>query len=681
MKSKNVPPHSPLPFLGLLATLVLGYFPLLLDPTLHTACPENDTWNFPIRWSVLTALREGHLPLWNPLSAFGIPWMATWQTETFYPGTWIFRWLGLAFWNGSGLIHLLIFEIGLFTLLRRWGCPSLWAFTAAVVGLLNGCAFNHLGSNSSMDTMAWCPWVFWAVHPLMEDRRWSFLPLTLALTLQLFAGYPQIIFYTLLGAAAYGSFLGGLRLLLRIGSAFGLSLLLTCAQWLPSFEYFFTQAARLPAVHDNPNFFLPLENLKTLWDPGALSADGKPDYVVNPTFFYFNLYSGLLPFLVLLAGPFAWKKLSSSTRFFLAGTLLLLLWAVGFPGMWWTTTGLAFPAFFEPAKSWVLFNFFFLASFGLILKDLFPNSGKWGRLIPLLCVLNLLVYVHLQPLEKNLLPGDPALTAAARPLQAALGSGRALILPDPDHHAALYTPLPDPNHKPLFKRFIPNSNYFVSLPLATFYGSTQPSWGALDAGFYFQYVFPTDAHGNLMDLLGVDLIEVPQDKLPAHYQKVQSDGDWTLWKNPHSLGDHFFFSGKIDQADRKTVFTQFASGRSDPRKVLFLELSGGTTRELPVPQDARTIAFEGTHPDGFMVVTQNDTPGWRAWVDGKNVGIALADGIFQAIPVAAGSKEVRLAYEPTSFRLGLFLSLIGWMILGWLVSRRYLEAQTNLKKQ
>jgi hypothetical protein len=672
MERKTEPKNIRLHLLGLAALLFVGYFPLILHPSLHTACPENDTWNFPIRWSVLSSLREGHLPLWNPLSAFGIPWLATWQTETFYPGTWLFKELGLGFWNYSGLIHLFIFAAGVFFFVRRLGVRTTWAFGAAAIALLNGCAYNHLGSNSSMDTMAWVPWMFWAVHSVPSGRTWSFLPLSLFLALQVFAGYPQIILYTLICCLAFALFLKGTQSILPLGGAVLLGLLLSAGQWLPSLEYFFTQAARLPAVHDNPNFFLPLKNLKTFYDPTALGANGKPDYVVNPTFFYFNLYSGLLPLLVLGAGSFSFKKLSPSSRFFLLGTLAVLLWALGYPAMAAGSLDIPLPGFFEPAKSWVLFDFLSLVCFAMVLTDLFPKPQKWDWAFLGFCVLNLLVYVHFQPLETNLLPGDPVLTAAAKPFQENLGTGRALVLPDPDQHRKLYTPLPDPEHRPLFKRFIPNSNYFASLALATFYGSTQPSWGALDSAFYFQYVFSKDNSGTLMDLLGVDLIYVPQDHLPAHYQKVLTDGDWTLWKNPHSLGDHFFFSGPTAQADRKTIFTQFASGKADPRQVLFLEPSGERTEDSAIPQSARKIQLADQHREGYWVVTQNEIPGWKAWVDGKRTGILLADGIFQAIPTLAGAQEIGLSYEPTSFRLGAFLSLIAWIGLGclWILRKR-----------
>src|SRR5580658_7555675 len=127
-------------FVGWASLFLLAYWRLLLHPNLHTACPENDTWNLPIRWSVLSSLRGGHLPLWNPLSAFGIPWLATWQTESFYPGTLLFSWLGLSAWNFSGLVHLLLFSSGVFLFLRNNGVRSFGAFFGASIALLNGCA-------------------------------------------------------------------------------------------------------------------------------------------------------------------------------------------------------------------------------------------------------------------------------------------------------------------------------------------------------------------------------------------------------------------------------------------------------------------------------------------------------------------------------------------------------------
>jgi hypothetical protein len=652
-------------FAGWASLFLLAYGRLLLHPNLHTACPENDTWNLPIRWSVLSSLREGHLPLWNPLSAFGIPWLATWQTESFYPGTLLFSWLGLSAWNFSGLLHLLIFSLGVFSFLRNNGVRPFGAFSAASIALLNGCAYNHLGSNSSMDTMAWIPWLFLAVKQSLEKRPWAGFRFTLFLALQIFAGYPQIIFYTLMGCLAYALFLKGPRSALDLALPLAAGLLLSAAQWIPSVEYFFLNAVRLPAVHDNPHFYLPLENLKTFFNFNALARDGKPDDVASPTFFYFNFYSGLIPLCALFWALFRYHRLKPASRFFLLGFFALILWSLGCLLMPLDFIHIPFPGSLEPAKSWVLINVFEVFSLGLLTEDLFSQSGKWKWMVLVVCLVNLLYPIWTHPLEANLVPPSEPLESKAREIRNHLGSGRVLVLPDLEEHQALYTPMPDPGLNPLFKHFIPDSNLFVSIPLATFYGSTQPSWGALDAGFYFQYVFP-EKNGNLMDLLGIDLVYLPLDNLPSPFIKIQTDGKWTLWKNPASVGSHFFFEGAPLSADRKSIFTAFASGRANPLQTLFLDtlpVSQSPLAQEP-PMGIAAIPVPPGKKDGFLVVTQNALPGWRAWVDGKPAGIYLADGLFQGVAIKAGDKEVWLSYEPASFRIGLFLSLVSLGVLG-----------------
>lgn len=659
---------------GWTAILLVAYGRLILDPTLHTACPENDTWNLPIRWSVLSALNQGHLPLWNPLSAFGIPWLATWQTETFYPGTFLFRWFGLSAWNFSGLLHLLIFSIGIFCFLGNLGVNGFWAFLSAVIGLLNGCAYNHLGSNSSMDTMAWIPWVFWATHHILERRWWAGWSLSLFLTLQVFAGYPQIILYTMVGAFAYAVFQGRWSSLRLLVLPFALGLALSTCQWLPSAEYFFLQCVRLPSVQDNPHFFLPVENLKTFWNFNALWNNGTPDYVLSPTFFYFNFFSGLIPLAVLAGGLIRFNKISSTSRFFLNGFLILFLWSLGTFWKPLEVLHLPLPGFLEPAKCWVLINVFLLASFGLILKDLFPKPGNWKWAVLALGLLNLLVPVWNHPLERNLLPGNLDLETKALNLKNQLSTGRLLILPNEKEHAALYTPFPDPVKRPVFKRFTPNSNLFANIPVPTFYGSTWPTWGSLDAALYFQTGFPYDS-GNLLDLLGVDLLYLPENQLPSKFKKIQTDGSWTLWRNPTSMGSDFFFQGDPTPASRKESFEAFAKG-ADPRQTLFLDPATpklSTNRLCDYDSPSSNRIFRPAGKKGYWVVGQNALPGWRAWADGAPTEVAMADGIFLGVKVPPNCQWVKLSYEPTSFRFGLFVSLLSWgCLIGFFGFRKLL---------
>jgi hypothetical protein len=62
---------------------------------------------------------------------------------------------------------------------------------------------------------------------------------------------------------------------------------------------------------------------------------------------------------------------------------------------------------------------------------------------------------------------------------------------------------------------------------------------------------------------------------------------------------------------------------------------------------------------GFLIFDESFSPGWHAWVDGKPVPIFRADSLFMAVTLPQGGMErVLFKYEPNSFRLGLFISLV-----------------------
>jgi hypothetical protein len=336
----------------------------------------------------------------------------------------------------------------------------------------------------------------------------------------------------------------------------------------------------------------------------------------------------------------------------------------------------------EPAKSWVLINIFELLSIGFLIQDLFPKPGKWKWFVMGVSLFNLLVPVWNHPLERNLTINDSKYQEETTKIHDhLLRHGRVLVLPSPKEHSALYTPLPDPQNKPHFKHFVPNSSYFANFPVATFYGSTQPTWGAYDAGLYFQYGFPYSS-GTLLDLLDIDLLYLPQSSMPDRFKKIATDDSWTLWENPNSVGTYFFFNGIPKTGTRKDAFTSFANGSAKPLENLYLDPTPVSL--APKPSDwniwndkwrGNNIYFYEGHTDGYLVITQNAMPGWRAWVNGQPSPIYLADGIFQCVPLHADPKKtlgVMVFYEPASFRFGLFISLLSFAILIWMAGLKKL---------
>jgi len=90
--------------------------------------------------------------------------------------------------------------------------------------------------------------------------------------------------------------------------------------------------------------------------------------------------------------------------------------------------------------------------------------------------------------------------------------------------------------------------------------------------------------------------------------------------------------------------------------------SRGTTPSPPVvlfssPQRTVSKLTEGR----LFVLNDAYYPGWRAFSDGRETAILRADYCFRAVPA---ERSLDLAYDPRSFRLGLFVTLATLALLG-----------------
>ncbi len=77
--------------------------------------------------------------------------------------------------------------------------------------------------------------------------------------------------------------------------------------------------------------------------------------------------------------------------------------------------------------------------------------------------------------------------------------------------------------------------------------------------------------------------------------------------------------------------------------------------------------------DGVLVLSEVYYPGWRAWVDDREVEVLRADYLFRAVELPAGDHRVRLIYDPWSFKLGagmLVTTIVGLVAWGLVAGRR-----------
>lgn len=72
----------------------------------------------------------------------------------------------------------------------------------------------------------------------------------------------------------------------------------------------------------------------------------------------------------------------------------------------------------------------------------------------------------------------------------------------------------------------------------------------------------------------------------------------------------------------------------------------------------------------YVVVSQAWFPGWKAYVNGEEVPVWRANFAFNAIPVPAGSNTIEFVYEPSSLRVGGWISLASLLVGGLGLRRR-----------
>ncbi len=122
--------------------------------------------------------------------------------------------------------------------------------------------------------------------------------------------------------------------------------------------------------------------------------------------------------------------------------------------------------------------------------------------------------------------------------------------------------------------------------------------------------------------------------------------------------------GSPDPPDPARVVT-FLSGRAPP-----VPPRPGPGRVRLLAADPGRIRLEVTNEGpGFVVLSENDIPGWKAFLDGKEVPLYKADLLFMALPVEKPGRHTLLVeYAPAGASLSFFLALLG--ILSALFLRR-----------
>lgn len=173
-------------------------------------------------------------------------------------------------------------------------------------------------------------------------------------------------------------------------------------------------------------------------------------------------------------------------------------------------------------------------------------------------------------------------------------------------------------------------------------------------------------HLNLLNFLDVDVILSTQAlRHPDLFlESVDSEKDYRVYKNQGMHARAFFVTQFERVKDWETLKAKLMAPGFDPRKVLFLleedmqkingiSLAVAGEARATLRQKIQTNMLEQweieTDRPGFFVISNSMFPGWRAKIDGREVPLLYANGLFQSVFITTpGRHRVVLRFTPFS---------------------------------
>src|SRR6266571_7229249 len=232
-----------------------GRFAMLLAICIFAAYPEVllgletfyyrdfGFFSYPLAHYHRESFWQGEIPLWNPLSNCGLPFLAQWNTLVLYPGSLFYLLFPLS-WSLAVfcLLHQFLAGMGMFCLASRWTGNRLAASVAGVAYAFNGLTLNCLMWPNNIAALGWMPWAVLQVERAWNEGGRQTILATAFAVMQMLSGAPEIILLTwavlttMLGAQSACS---RSRRVLFLKRFLGVVLLLTglaAAQLLPFFD-------------------------------------------------------------------------------------------------------------------------------------------------------------------------------------------------------------------------------------------------------------------------------------------------------------------------------------------------------------------------------------------------------------------------------------------------------------
>jgi hypothetical protein len=385
---------------GILALLVAILFRQIL---LGTAFLWEDFlyFSYPVRNFAATSVAMGSLPLWNPYTFNGMPFLADIQTTVFYLPCMLLSLfatggrLGFYWLEFMQIAHYLLAGVTMFYLARSFGLRNFSALFAGAAYMLSGFMIVHAIHQQIITMVAWYPLILLFFRNALLRKEWTWVFLTaLVLGHSILAGYPQLslylyfflfvyflfeLFTTYHGRELYSR--PALIVMLKAGLIVALSVTLAMIQLLPTYEISSLSQRAAITYEKSTEGTLAWSHLLTLFFPKLFGTAGANSYNYwGPgTYWYFwetCIYLGVLPLLLTVLSAVLLRK-NKYVAFFWGYMLFALVFALGdnlFVHRLFFDFVPGFSTFRNPARMGIFMSFATAILSGFTLNFLFTDE-------------------------------------------------------------------------------------------------------------------------------------------------------------------------------------------------------------------------------------------------------------------------------------------------------------------
>jgi hypothetical protein len=188
---------TPARFAALLGLILLAAFAEVVLGMGSFVFRDFGHFGYPLATYHREAFWRGEMPLWNPFSQCGLPFLAQWNTMVFYPGSLFYLLLPLP-WALSvfGLLHLFWAGLGMYCLTWSWTRHRLAAGVGGLAFAFSGLLQHSLMWPNNVAALGWMPWVVLLVPQGWQRGGRCLIGAIVVGAMQMLTGAPEVILLT-----------------------------------------------------------------------------------------------------------------------------------------------------------------------------------------------------------------------------------------------------------------------------------------------------------------------------------------------------------------------------------------------------------------------------------------------------------------------------------------------------